>query len=86
MVVNKWYISYNGLKSPDYITTYFYEFLDKSIKRHSFEELYNIIGAENCIKYTQLESSKLEAYFYINNIYDINKIKVYDYFIVEKIE
>lgn len=76
MTFSKWYISYNHIgKAPDYITTFFYEYDHNNII--SFQELYNIIG-DDCIKYTQLEGSKLEAWFYINDNFDMNKLKVYD--------
>lgn len=81
MKINKWYVCYNGQKEPDYITTFFHEFIDKTINRLSFSELYNIIGSNNCVKYTELEGSKQGAIFYIKNNFDIdNLIKTYNYF------
>lgn len=77
-VIKKWYVSYNGMREPDYKTTYMYEFIDKSINRLTFKDLKNIIG-NHCVKYTELEG-KPGAYFYIVNSFDINKIKKYDYF------
>lgn len=75
MSFSKWYISYNDIgKEPDYITTFFYKYNNNII---SFQELYNIIG-DDCIKYEQLEGSRLEAWFYINDNYDMNKLKAYD--------
>jgi hypothetical protein len=76
--INKWYVSYIGMRAPDYKTTYMYEFIDKSINRLTFKDLKNIIGTD-CVKYTELEG-KPGAYFYINVSFDINKIKEYDYF------
>jgi hypothetical protein len=76
--IKKWYISYNGMREPDYLTTYMYEFIDKSLIRLSLKELKNIIG-DYCVKYEEHEG-KPGAYFYINILFDINKIKKYDYF------
>ena len=85
MKINKWYVCYNGQKEPDYINTFFHEFIDKTIHRISFAELYNIIGNNNCIKYTKLEGSKQGAIFYINNDFDIdNLIQSYNYFTFSK--
>jgi hypothetical protein len=82
MNINEWYVCYNGQKEPDYITTYFHEFIDKTIHRISFAELYNIIGNDNCIKYTELEGSKQGAIFYIKSNYDINNlIQSFNYFV-----
>ena len=79
-MVYKWYISYDysDKKSPDYINTYFYESDNKWI---SFKELYELIGSK-CIKYTVLEGSKLEAYFYIDESFDMNKLNEYDYLVI----
>jgi predicted DNA-binding ArsR family transcriptional regulator len=73
MIVTKWYVCYNGQKEPDYRTTYFYEFIDKTIDRISFKQLYNIIG-DDCIKYKELEGSKQGAHFYIKSDYDMNNL------------
>jgi hypothetical protein len=67
------------------ITTFFHEFIDKTIHRISFSELYNIIGTNNFVKYTELEGSKQGAIFYINNDFDIdNLIQFYNYFVFSK--
>ena len=78
MTFSKWHISYNYQKEPDYINTYFYEFDDTTANRMSFKELYQLFG-NDCSKYIELESSKLEAYFYIDDNYDMNKLTAYDY-------
>lgn len=81
MKINKWYVCYKDQKEPDYITTFFHEFIDKTIPRISFAELYNIIGNQNCIKYTELEGSKQGAIFYIRDDFDIdNLIQSLNYF------
>lgn len=81
MKINKWYVCYKDQKEPDYITTFFHEFIDKTIHRISFTELYNIIGNQNCIKYTELEGSKQGAIFYIKDNFDIdNLIQSFNYF------
>jgi hypothetical protein len=86
MKINKWYICYNGETEPDYITTFFHHFTDKTINRISFKELYNTIGSENCIEYKELEGSKRGAIFCINSNYDINNLKSLDYFTFTPIE
>lgn len=81
MKINKWVVYYNGQKEPDYITTFFHEFIDKTIHRISFAELYNVIGSNNCIKYTELEGSKQSALFYIKDDFNIdNLLQTYTYF------
>lgn len=73
-------IMYNGQIEPDYETTYFYEFIDKSFTRMSFKELSIKIGA-NCIKYIELEGGRPSADFYINDTFDMKMlIKKYNYF------
>lgn len=75
----KYTIMYHGQREPDYETSFFYEFIDKSFKRISFKELYTELG-DNCVKYIELEGGNSSADFYIKDTFNINLlIDKYDY-------